>query len=122
MILTASYVSWFMKERMLESIRRLNIRHSNAGMAHIPEEWIVEVPSVEDETFPPRTSFKLISALHHVSGTMVFTFECSHGSTSERLPESMVTHADILDIQLLLYSEMFDCLTEKRLYWDCDYR
>lgn len=118
-ILPAHYVPWFMKERVQDLTRRLNDRYERAGLPHIPEEWIGE-PGIEDEQFPPRTSFNLIGALHHVSGTMAFTFECSHGTVSEDSPEAFVSHGDILDIQLHLYEEMLDYALENRLYWKLD--
>jgi hypothetical protein len=56
--------------------------------------------------------------LHHVSGTMSFTFECSHGSLSEGDDESIVKYNRILDIQLILYQEMFNYIINNRLYWE----
>jgi hypothetical protein len=116
-ILPAHYVPWFLKERVQDLTRRLNDRYNAHGLPYIPEDWIGD-PGVEDKEFPPRTSFNLISALHHVSGTMAFTFECSHGSVSENFPEPLVSHSDILDIQLYLYEQMLDYLLENRLYWE----
>jgi hypothetical protein len=115
-ILPASYVAWFMKERVQDLTRRLNVRYEKAGLPYIPQEWIGD-PGIDDEKFPPRTSFNLISALHHISGTMAFTFECSHGTVPENIPEPFVNHGDILDIQLHLYEEMLDYILENRLYW-----
>ncbi len=116
-ILPAAYVPWFMKERIDQLIRDLNKRYIEKGLPHVPAEWFGE-PSVEDKSFPPRTSFNLISALHHVSGTMAFTFECSHGTVNEAKPVPIVTHADILDIQLNLYDEMLEYLLANRLLWE----
>lgn len=115
-ILPANYVPWFMKNRVNELTKQVNLRYKNVDLAFVPEDWISD-PSVEDEKFPPRTSFNLISALYHISGTMAFTFECSHGSVSTSDPEPIVTYSDVLDIQLFLYDEMLDYLLEKRLYW-----
>ncbi|MEN8227027.1 MAG: M14 family zinc carboxypeptidase [Bacteroidota bacterium] len=114
-ILQASYEPWFMKQRIDELIRQLNLRYRKEGIPDYPSDWLGK-PSVEDEEFPPHSSFNLISALHHISGTMAFTFECSHGSV-EANQEPFVTHGDILDIQLILYEEMLDYLLENRLYW-----
>jgi hypothetical protein len=116
-ILPASYVAWFMKERIQDITMRLNVRYEKAGLPYIPQEWIGE-PGVEDKEFPPNSSFNLICALHQLSGTMAFTFECSHGTTSERFPEPFVSHSDIVDIQLHLYEEMLDYILENRLYWE----
>ena len=66
-ILQASYVPWFMKERIDELIRRLNHRYKNAGLPYVPDDWMGK-PAVEDKEFPPRSSFNLIRALHHISG------------------------------------------------------
>lgn len=115
-ILPANYVPWFMKKRVDKLTRRVNSRYEKANLAYVPNDWFSE-PSIEDEKFPPHTSYNLVSALHHISGTMAFTFECSHGSVTEANPEPFVTHDTILDIQLNLYEEMLDYLLENRLYW-----
>ncbi len=113
----ASYLPWFMKERIDDIRNRLNLRYKNEGLAHVLGDLYGQ-PSIEDKEFPPRTTFNLIPALHHLSGTMAFTFECSHGSTSERFPEPFVDHGDIVDIQLNLYEEILDYVIENRLYWE----
>jgi len=115
-ILPVSYVPWFMKERVQEITHRVNQRYKEEALPYLSEKQIGK-SRIEDETFPPRSSFNLIPALHHISGTMAFTFECSHGTTSESSPEPFVTHSDIVDIQLNLYDEMLDYAIEKRLYW-----
>lgn len=115
-ILQAAYEPWFMKQRLDQLIRRVNQKYLDSGLPGVPADWLGG-PEVEDRTFPPRSSFNLISALHHVSGTMAFTFECSHGSVSDRFPEPFVTHEDILDIQLILYEEMLSFVLENRLFW-----
>jgi hypothetical protein len=114
-ILPAYYVPWYLKMEIDTLTRRVNHRFASEGLPSIPDNWI-SLPSVEDESFPPQTSFNLISALHHVSGTMAFTFECSHGTVSEEERESSVSYSQILDIQLHLYDEMLDYILEKRLY------
>ncbi len=117
LILNAHYVADFMKNRVFDLSQRLNARYKDAGLAHFKEEWMTK-PSVEDAQFPPRTSFNLVSALHHVSGTMSFVFECSHGCVSENHPEPFVTYDDILDIQLTLYDEILDYAMKNRLFWE----
>jgi hypothetical protein len=114
-ILPANYVPWFMKMRIDTLTRRVNQRYASVGLPSIPDDWI-SPPAIEDETFPPQSSFNLISALHHVSGTMAFTFECSHGTVNETNPEPIVSHSKILDIQLHLYEEMLDYVLETSLY------
>ncbi len=113
-ILQASYEPWFMKQRIDRLTRQVNQRYLDEGLPGVPSEWIGG-PEVDDETAPPRASFNLISALHHVSGTMAFTFECSHGSLSDRFPEPFVNFEDILDIQLILYDEILNFALENRL-------
>jgi hypothetical protein len=114
-ILQAGYEPWFMKERIDTLTGQLNRRYAAVGLPSIPDDWI-SGPAVEDENYPPAASFNLISALHHVSGTMAFTFECSHGTVSENDPEIRVSYGDILDIQLNLYDVMLDYILENRLY------
>ena len=114
-ILPANYVPWFMKMRIDSLTRKVNQRYLNVGLPSIPDDWI-SLPGVEDEIYPPSTSFNLISALHHISGTMAFTFECSHGTITESEPEPLVSHSDILDIQLNLYEVMLDYILENSLY------
>ena len=106
-ILPAHYVPWFMKLRIDSLTRQVNQRYADLGLPSIPQDWF-SPPGVEDETYPPRTSFNLIPALHHVSGTMAFTFECSHGTLMGEDTEPMVSHEDIVDIQLNLYDVMLD--------------
>jgi hypothetical protein len=115
-ILPANYVPWFMKERIDKLTRLLNSRYEKANLAYTPYDWISNL-SVEDKKFPPHASFNLISALHQVSGTMAFTFECSHGTVNNTVSKPIVTYNDILDIQLNLYDEMLDYLLRNRLYW-----
>jgi hypothetical protein len=111
MILQASYVPVFMKER----IRDLSVRvEERYGEVDLPYGDVRE-PQIEDETPGPTRYFNLTSALHHVSGAMAFTFECSHGSVGERAVP--LTHDQILDVQLLLYDEMLRYVLENRLYW-----
>jgi len=114
-ILQANYVPWFMKMKIDTLTRRLNRRYASAGLPSVPDDWI-SLPAVEDETAPPGASFNLISAMHHVSGTMAFTFECCHGTINENQPDPPVSYSDILDIQLHLYEEMLDYILENRLY------
>ena len=112
-----AYQPWFMKERVLDLTRKLNRRYRESDLPHFPDNQLKDV-AAEDVSFPPRTSFNLNSALHHVSGAMSFTFECCHGTVWDENPESFASYADILDIQLMLYDEMLDYLLENRLYWE----
>ncbi len=103
-----------MKKNILDLMRKVNKRYEKEGLVFTPNDWITE-PSVEDKDFPPKSSFNLDSALHHQSGTMAFTFECSLGTINEIDENPMVTHADILDIQLNLYEEMFDTALQSKI-------
>jgi len=114
-ILPADYEPRYMKMRIDTLTRRVNRRFAGAGLPSIPDDWI-QGPGIEDETFPPLASFNLISALHQVSGTMAFTFECSHGTVTDTEPVPQVSYDDILDIQLNLYDVMLDYILENRLY------
>ncbi|NQU84638.1 MAG: hypothetical protein HQ541_02650, partial [Mariniphaga sp.] len=93
-----------------------NQRYKEVNLLHRPGDWFWSVKS-EDKEFPPETMFNMISALHHVSGTMPFTYECCHGSISDNFPEPRVDFDNILDMQLILYDEMFDYILENRLIW-----
>ena len=116
-ILQPAYVAMFMKDRVHDLALRLNQRYLDEGIAaHDPSDWFWS-PKADDAEFPPKTTFNLIGALHHISGTMPFTFECSHGCVSENNPEPFVSYDDILDIQLILFDEMFDYILENRLIW-----
>lgn len=115
-ILQPAYVAMFMKNRVYELAQNLNERYKEAGLANYPQDWFW-TPKADDLDFPPKTTFNLISALHHISGTMAFTFECSHGSVSEDSPDPIVTYDDILTIQLMLYDEMYDYILNNRLLW-----
>lgn len=114
-ILPSYYVPWYVKMHIDTLIRRVNERYATAGLPSIPDDRI-SLPAREDESYPPRTSFNPISALRHVSGTMAFTFGCSHGTVGQAEPEPQVSHSEILDIQLLLYQEMLDYALEHPLY------
>ncbi len=115
-ILQPDYEPFFMKERVYELALQLNNRYKVLDLPHDDDKNIV-APGVEDKDFPPRKPFNLVSALHQVSGTMSFTFECPHGSLTKNLPMPPITYDDLLDIQLILYDEMLDYLMENRLYW-----
>jgi hypothetical protein len=113
-VLQASFVPVFVRKRIQELSLRVKTRFERKGLPY----GSVLKPRVDDETPPPRAYFNLIGALHHVSGATAFTFECSHGSVSERRPEPIVTHDQILDVQLCLYEEMLAYARENRIYWE----
>lgn len=113
-ILQPAFVPMFIKNRTYDLANKLNQRYKNSDLPFYQEDWFW-TPKPDDETFPPKTSFNLISALHHISGTMAFTFECSHGSISDNVLNPMIDYNDILDIQLTLYDEMFNYVLDKKL-------
>jgi hypothetical protein len=114
-ILPAAYVPWYLKLEIDSLTRQVNARYEKEGLPSFPADWFPE-PGVEDPSYPPRTSLNLIPVLHHLSGTMAFTFECSHGTIRRGEQEHTVTYGEILDIQLQLYDEMLNYILEKRLY------
>lgn len=114
-ILEPAYLPFFMKERVAVLANNLNAQFQNSDLPHWPDGWQM-IPTSDDEKFPPRKPFNLVSALHHVSGTMSFTFECCHGVINDKMRD--ISHSDILDVQLTLYQEMFEYLNDNRLYWE----
>lgn len=112
-ILQANYLPWFMKKRIAQLSEKMKKRFESDGLPYGP----VQQPRIEDEAHPPRASFNLVSALHHQCGAMAFTFECCHGSVSERSPEPLADHEQILRIQLTLYDEALSYIMENRLIW-----
>lgn len=116
-ILMPAYEPVFIKERVAELANRLNDRYKGLGLPYWTKGLSLESVT-DDAKFPPKRSFNLTSALHHVSGSMAFTFECYHGTVSSKINAPAVTFDDILDIQLNLYQEMFDYLFQNRLYWE----
>jgi hypothetical protein len=112
-VLQTTYVPAFMKERIQSLSARLKARYDREGLPY----GSVAAPQTEDPRPGPRSSFNLASALHHVSGAMAFVFECSHGSVSERSSTPIVSHAQILDVQLTLYEEMLGFALDNRLPW-----
>jgi hypothetical protein len=115
MILSPAFVGMFMKERVHDLALRVNNRYKKAGIEHVEETWFWK-PGLDDLESPTNT-FNLTSALHHISGAMSFTFECCHGSLSKKTDKAKVDYNDILDIQLILYDEMYNYILENRLLW-----
>jgi hypothetical protein len=113
-VLQTTFVPLFVKRRIAELSERVKARYEREDLPY----GSVLPPQVEDAEPPARSSFNLISAIHHVSGAMTFTFECCHGSVSERSPEPLVTYEQILQIQLCLYDEMLAFAFERQLCWE----
>lgn len=111
-IIQNAHTPHFMKQRIDDFARQLNNRYISSGLPNRGPNWSLKV-APEDEQFPPRSSFNLVSALHHASGTMAFTFESPHGTI-----EDGTSYEQILDIQLTLYQEVFRYIFAERLLWE----
>lgn len=116
LILQPTHVGMFMKKRVNNLALKVNKIYGNAGLQNVEEKWFWKPQ--EDDMEKPQNTFNLISALHYISGTMSFTFECCHGSVSDRFPKSMVDYDEILDMQLLLYDTILDEAINNRMTWD----
>ena len=114
-VVQPAYAPFFMKERVADFANHLNEYYKDKGLLHMAEGWKLKA-TVDDIEFPPRESFNLTSALHHISGTMAFTFECCHGTDNTDVGQENfhVTHDDIVDIQLGLYQEMFSYILKNK--------
>jgi hypothetical protein len=89
----------------------LQKRYADAGLPHRsggPE------PTEDGATFPPP-SFNLCSALHHACGAVSFVHECCVGVKTNPYPP--LTHEQILDLQLLMYEELFRFAVEHPVKW-----
>jgi hypothetical protein len=111
-IIQNAHAPHFIKKRIADLANQLNQKYINLKLPNMGNEWGL---SLTDDDFvpPPQKSFNLVSALHYASGTMAFTFESPHG-----LIEDGATFDEILDVQLVLYHEMFDYIIQNRLYWE----
>lgn len=110
-IIQNGHAPHFMKERIADLARRLNQKYIDLELPNMGNNWELSV-SADDMEPPPQKSFNMVSALHYASGTMAFTFESPHGTI-----EDGATYEEILDIQLVLYREMFRYIVSNRLYW-----
>ena len=101
-IFQPSFTPMFIKERIYELAEMVYYRYTKEG---IPDLQLIR-PKLENYAEMPGKSFNLVSALHHLSGTAAFTFECSHGTVSASQPVPAVSFDQILDIELCLFDEM----------------
>lgn len=111
-IIQNNHAPLFIRQRLVELAGQLNRRYIQMDLPHMPDDWELDLNVDEKSTLPTR-SFNLSSALHHVSGAMAFTFESPHGTL-----ESPATYDEIVDIQLILYEEMFRYILDNRIYWE----
>lgn len=110
-VIQNSHVPLFMKKRIADFAVQLNRSFIAEDLPGRPEDWKLSLED-DDGEFPPRSSFNLVSALHHATGTMSFTFESPHGTI-----EDGATYEEILDIQLVLFKQVFEYILENRLNW-----
>ncbi|MDN3690418.1 M14 family zinc carboxypeptidase [Cyclobacterium jeungdonense] len=111
-VIQNSHAPLFMKKRIADFAQQLNQAFIAGDLPHRPENWGLSLED-DDPEFPPRASFNLVSALHHASGTMSFTFESPHGTL-----EDGTSYEELLDIQLVLYREIFSYIRDNRLIWE----
>lgn len=105
------YVPRTIKETIWNFSDRLQKRYAHAGLPHRqngPE------PQEDGTSFPPP-SLNLCSALHHTCGAAAFVHECCVGVKDDPYPK--LTHEQILDLQLLLYDELFKFALENPVNW-----
>lgn len=110
-IMQAAYVPWIVKETLKKLGDRLQKRYANAGLPHLASG---AEPTVDGKTFPPP-HFNLVSALHHACGAVAFVHETPSGLRT--LPYPQVDHDQLLDIQLLLYDELFRYAVDHPVNW-----
>lgn len=111
-ILQPAHVGMFQKIQVYNLAINLNERYKKEGLVSAIEDWFWK-PNVDDKNGPENT-FNLSSAIHHISGAMSFTFECTHGSVSENNEKPLVNFNDVLDIQLLLFDEINKYIFENK--------
>jgi len=110
-VLQAAYVPRYIKDKIRAFSHQLADVYEEQELPH----HRLREPSEDGEKYPPPT-FNLISALHHVCGGMSFTFECPHGL--EESIYAQVNHNQILDIQLILYDEIFKFALANPVKWE----
>jgi zinc carboxypeptidase len=106
-----AYVPWTVKQTIKTFGDRLQKRYAQAGLPHRtggPE------PEEDGKKFPPP-SFNLASALHHACGGVAFVHETCIGVRTP--PFAQVTHDQLLDIQMLLYDELFRFAVHNPVKW-----
>lgn len=108
-ILQTAYATQAVKETITMFAGRLYSRYRAAGL---PNRKAVPEAKPDGEAYPPP-SFNLASAIHHVCGAVAFVHECMVGVADK--PYAKLTHEQILDIEMLLYDELFRFARERPL-------
>lgn len=87
---------------------------STPAAAGLPHRASGTEPKEDGRTFPPP-HFNLVSALHHACGAVAFVHETPCGLRTRPYPQ--VDHDQLLDLQLLLYDELFRHAVSNPLNW-----
>ena len=105
-----AYVSRVAKDTLKKFGDHLRVRHMAAELPPLsrPE------PAEDGASLPPP-AFNLVSALHHASGAVAFIHESPVGLRTA--PYAKLTHDQLLDIQLVLYDELFKFALAHRTKW-----
>ena len=106
-----AYVPHTSKQTIQKFADRLYKRYADAKL---PFRTAGPEPKEDGTTFPPP-SFNLSSALHHVCGGVSFVHETCVGVKTAPYPK--LTHAEILDMQMLFYDELFAFAVENPVKW-----
>jgi hypothetical protein len=106
-----AYVPHSIKATIKDFGSRLYKRYTEAKL---PSRSPGPEPKEDGVTFPPP-SFNLCSALHHACGGVAFVHETCVGVKTAPYP--VLTHEQILDMQMLLYDELFQYAVEHPVRW-----
>lgn len=106
-----AYVPRTVKQTIEAFTDRLYARYRTAGLSTRKAG-----PEAQEDgvAFPPPT-FNLASALHHTCGAVSFVHETSAGIPYESVPH--LTQEQILDVQMLLFEELFQFAVENPVRW-----
>jgi hypothetical protein len=106
-----AYVPVTVRKTIKEFADSLYKRYADAGL---PARKAGPEPKEDGEKFPPP-SFNLCSALHHACGAVSFVHESTLGLKTAPYPK--MTHEQILDVQMLLYDELFRYAVTHPVKW-----
>ena len=105
-LLKAAYVPVEVNETIREVARRCNKRGEPLGLP-FP---VFDMPEREQGETPP--SFNLISAMHHMNGSVAMTFESNEGIVD--LPGRKMTADEIMDSHMILFEELIKLSIERQ--------